>query len=64
MAEKSELVKVTGLWKSEDRNGNMVLSGSLSGTARVLILVNQYKAEQERGPDFNMFITKAEPKDG
>ncbi len=60
----SELVKVTGLWKSEDCDGNMVLSGNLSGSARIVIFTNKYKEENERGPDFEMYITKNEPKDG
>jgi hypothetical protein len=59
----ADLIKVTGLWKSEDKNGNMVLSGNLSGTARVVIFTNTYKEENERGPDFEMYIGKKEPKE-
>jgi uncharacterized protein (DUF736 family) len=57
--EKAPLLKVTGLWKSEDRNGNMVLSGNLNGNARIVIFANTHK-EAENQPDFNMYVTKNE----
>jgi hypothetical protein len=41
----------------------MVLSGNLSGSARILIFVNKFKEEQERGPDYEMYVAKKEPKD-
>jgi len=59
----SELIKVTGLWKSEDRNGNLVLSGNLNGNARVVIFTNTFK-ESEKEPDYIMYLGKNEKRDG
>ena len=59
---KSELLKVTGLWQSNDKNGNMVLSGNLNGNARIVIFANTHK-EAENQPDFNMYVTKNEKRD-
>jgi len=57
----SELLKVTGLWASKDKNGNPVLKGSL-GSARVLILKNTYK-EKENHPDYDLYLVKREKKE-
>ncbi len=59
----SELIKVTGLWQSEDKNGNLVLSGNLNGNARVVIFTNNYK-EAEKEPDYIMYLGKNEKQDG
>jgi uncharacterized protein (DUF736 family) len=55
----SDLLKVTGLWSSKDKNGNLVLSGNLNGNARIVIFANTHK-EAENQPDFNMYVTKNE----
>lgn len=62
MSEKADLIKVTGLWQSEDRNGNMVLSGNLNGNARIVIFFNTHK-EADNQPDFNLYITKNEKQE-
>lgn len=60
----SDLIKVSGLWKSEDREGNMVLSGNLNPNIRMVIFVNRFKDQDgEKAPDFNLFIEKREPRD-
>ena len=58
---ENKLIKVTGLWKSQDKKGNPVLTGNLGG-ARLVILVNIYK-EKDNQPDFNLFFTENKPKD-
>jgi len=55
----SDLLKVTGLWSSKDKNGNLVLSGNLNGNARIVIFANTHK-EADNQPDFNMYVTKNE----
>lgn len=60
----ADLIKVTGLWKSEDKNGNMVLSGNLNPNIRMVIFENSFKEQDgEKAPDFNLFIEKREPRD-
>ena len=59
----SDLIKVTGLWKSTDKNGKTVLSGNLNSSARIVIFENNYKDEHENAPDFELFITKNEKQE-
>lgn len=59
----SDLIKITGLWQTKDRDGNMVLSGNLNGSARVVIFTNKYK-DADNQPDFEMYIGKNEKKEG
>lgn len=58
----SDLIKLTGLWKSEDKNGNLVLSGNLSGQARIVIFKNIHK-DEDKHPDYVAYISKSEPPD-
>jgi len=61
--EHSELIKIGGLWKSETKNGDTMLSGGF-GAARILVLRNTFKAKDgDKAPDYHVFIapnTKAE----
>ena len=60
----NELVKVTGLWKGQTRDGKEMLSGNLSGSARVVIFENSYKEQDgEKAPDFIMYISPNEKRD-
>jgi len=54
-----EMIKVTGLWKKEGKNG-VFYSGSLGYCAQVLVFANKFK-KGEKEPDLNLFIApKAE----
>jgi len=62
------LLKIGGLWKDNDKNGNEMLSGkvdvpvgvTITETTRVVILTNIHK-DSNKHPDFNMFLTKEQP---
>ena len=51
----ADLLKITGLWESVDKNGNPVLSGSMGGV-RVTIFKNTYKKEGSNQPDYNLYF--------
>jgi PhoPQ-activated pathogenicity-related protein len=48
------MIKVTGLWKQQDKNGVTYFSGNF-GDARVLIFVNRYK-DKPNQPDYIMYL--------
>lgn len=56
----SELIKLSGLWERKDKDGNMLLSGSL-GNLDILIMKNRYK-NNEIQPDFELLIKKKDAK--
>jgi len=58
---KPGMVKLTGLWASTDKNGNMYLSGNLSGTTQIKIFQNTYKTNSEsKDPDYFVYVTQKE----
>ncbi len=57
----SELIKLTGLWKSKTKKGETLLSGSLNAVTSIVILPNTFK-KSEKDPDFNIYL-KAREKD-
>lgn len=57
----ADMIKVTGLWKKEGKNG-VFYSGALGYGAQVLIFANKFK-NSEKDPDLNLFIApKPEPE--
>lgn len=54
----SDLVRLTGLWNNEGRNGPY-FGGNL-GMARLLVFPNKYKRENSNDPDYLMCLA---PKD-
>lgn len=56
MNNEKQLIEITGLWASDDKNGNTMLSGYL-GNAKVLIFANTFK-QNEKEPDFRMYVAK------
>ena len=56
-------VKITGLWKQKDKNGNTYLSGSLSPISKVLVMPNTFKKE-EREPDYFFYLGANQEKKG
>jgi hypothetical protein len=56
-----EMLKLTGLWVNETKDGNQMMSGYLSN-ARILILKNREKVEGSREHDYFMFLVPAPPK--
>jgi hypothetical protein len=65
MAENSKMVLLTGLWKSKTRDGGFMLSGNLSKSARIVVLVNKQKqqgrAGDEKKPDYLIFTASNDP---
>ena len=49
------MVKVTGLWKQRDMNGQTFLSGRLSPISHVLVIPNADKKEAD-DPDYYMYL--------
>lgn len=50
------MIRITGLWKDRDNNGDVKLSGTFGLKGKVLILKNKYKQEGDNQPDFNLYI--------
>jgi hypothetical protein len=55
-------VKLTGLWKQKDKNGQTFLSGSLSPISKVLIMPNTFK-KAEKDPDYFFYLGANEKRD-
>lgn len=63
MADNSNLIRLTGLWKQANRNGGgNYLSGSISASSKLLILPN-HKKERDSDPDFIAFMAPQEKKE-
>jgi hypothetical protein len=59
--DTNDLIKLGGLWKNEDKNGNEYFSGNFTYGTKLLILTNTFK-EKPNEPDFNIFIAKQEKR--
>lgn len=67
----ANLLQIGSLWKGEDKNGNDMFSGNvdvpagvvIDDTHRIVVLTNERKTAQNH-PDFHIFVTKNEKKDG
>ena len=54
----SDLIRVTGLWKSTSKDGKTHLSGTVGGV-KVLIFPNDRK-QTDAQPDYTLMISKKE----
>ena len=52
------MIRLTGLWKGQTKDGKPKLSGTLGG-ARVIILLNDYKREDAQ-PDYHLCLAEKE----
>ena len=59
-----ELVKIGGLSKNKDMNGNDYFSGNFTYGTKMLVMTNTFK-DKENDPDYMVYITKKdkEPQD-
>lgn len=55
------MIKLTGLWKSKDKNGNTYLCGSLSPISNLIIMPNTFK-EDDKAPDYFVYISPKKQK--
>lgn len=53
--------KLTGLWKKQDKQGKDYFTGSLTGSARLVIFPNGFK-NKETDPDYIAYIVPAEKR--
>jgi hypothetical protein len=56
-APQSDLIPVTGLWKSTLKSGGAMLSGTVSPGLRLVILPNKNKTGSQ--PDYRAFFAPA-----
>ena len=50
-----KVVRMAGLWKRKDKQGNLLLSGELNDMSRLVILQNNSK-KREEDPDYFLCI--------
>lgn len=58
-----EAVKLTGLWKEKDKNGNTFLSGRLNQITSIMVMPNTFKKEGDKGPDYHLYLKPSPKKD-
>jgi hypothetical protein len=58
-----EMVKLTGLWKQKDKQGNVYLSGSLSPVSKIVVMANTFK-EGDKNPDYFLYVSQQDKKEG
>ena len=57
------MTKLTGLWEKKDKNGNLMLSGTLTPTSRMIILKNNFQEEGKNQPDYNLYVDEYKKKE-
>ena len=60
--QRDKPLRVMGLWEEKDQNGNMMLSGNITGRARAIITVNNFK-KGDRDPDYYLSVAQTERPD-
>lgn len=55
-------VKLCGMWKKNDKNGNEMFSGKLSPYTTILMFKNKFK-NKESDPDYHISIANITPDD-
>jgi len=63
-AGKSELIRVMGLWEGVNKRGQKYLSGNLNQSTRVMIFRNSFKTEGSREPDYILYVSQSQPRQG
>jgi hypothetical protein len=58
----SDLIRLTGLWRSQTKAGATMLSGSLSPTSKLIILPNT-KKQKDTEPDYIAFVAPYEKQE-
>jgi len=55
------MIKVSGLWLNMDKNGHTYMSGYF-GEANIIIYKNKYKTDENKQPDYNLFVAEKTAK--
>lgn len=58
----TKMIKLGGLWRNVDREGNEYFSGNLNTSSRLMIFRNGYK-KAEKEPDFILYIAPVEKRE-
>lgn len=58
---ESNLIRITGLWRSQTKAGDTMLSGNFTPSSKLIILPNS-KKQKETDPDYIAFMAPAEKK--
>ena len=58
---KDDMIRLTGLWKNKDKNGNTYLSGNLTGIASLMVMPNTFK-KKETEPDYIVYLKASDKK--
>lgn len=58
-----DMIKITGVWRNTDKNGNTYLSGSLSPITNLLIMPNTFKKSGDKAPDYFVYIAPKEKQE-
>lgn len=61
----NNLIKITGLWINQSKDGGQYLSGSWGPTLRVIVFKNKNKRPDSQDPDYNLFLApvQTQPKE-
>ncbi|NLI08451.1 MAG: hypothetical protein GX457_15370 [Thermotogaceae bacterium] len=58
---KDDMIRLTGLWKSKDKNGNTYLSGNLTGITSLMVMPNTFK-KKDSEPDYIVYLKASEKR--
>jgi hypothetical protein len=58
----SDLIRLTGLWRSQTKAGDTMLSGKISPTSKLVILPNSRK-QKDSEPDYIAFVAPYEKQE-
>ncbi len=58
----SDLIRLTGLWRSQTKAGDTMLSGGISPTSKLIILPNSRK-QKDSEPDYIAFMAPYEKQE-
>jgi hypothetical protein len=62
MDNENNLIRLTGLWKTDTKAGDTMLAGSISPSSRLVILPNK-KKQKDSDPDYVAFMAPYDKRD-
>lgn len=58
----AKMIQLSGMWVNYTKQGEQYLSGYL-GNARILMFKNKYAGENDKAPQWILYVTENETKD-